>query len=279
MEVGIEGPALALHAALAAAPAAPAAKPMGWRDHVEQRMRQWRQSFVNRSGDQLALDDMMDARSLEDLIDYVCDEWSEPVAAPAAEPRIIAARYRNGTGAWTYTDRDIGSIEADGWREVVYLCDANAGPAAEPVGWVPVTDRLPKSGQTVLACYTNRAGNVRCIRAEWVAAKSVEANSDNSDIGVYDEATDTFYDPEGWYERIDNWDDYSAVLVCEGEVTHWMPLPAEPGAAPAAKSPEPPPLTKQQIAALTTALYHFGKDERMACLWPLVRIDAGAPHA
>lgn len=49
-----------------------------WRAHVEQRLRTWRQSFVNRSGDQLALDDFMDKRSLDDLIDFVCDEYTDP---------------------------------------------------------------------------------------------------------------------------------------------------------------------------------------------------------
>jgi len=115
---------------------------------------------------------------------------------------------------------------------------ATAQPVQAPPGWVPVTERLPDSGKVVLACYTNRAGRVRRIRAEWVAEKSREANSDDSDISGYDEATDTFYVPPGWYEKIDNWGDYSSVAVCEGEVTHWMPLPAAPDApAPAKEQP------------------------------------------
>ena len=97
--------------------------------------------------------------------------------------------------------------------------------------WVPVTERMPDSGCVVLACYTKRAGKLRVIRAEWVAAKTQESGGD-SDIGEYDEATDTYYDPQGWYERIDNWDDgFSAVGVSEGEVTHWMHLPDPPQSA------------------------------------------------
>jgi Protein of unknown function (DUF551) len=115
----------------------------------------------------------------------------------------------------------------------------------EPVAWIPVAERMPKSGQTVLACYTNSAGNVRRIRAEWVADKSVEASSE-SEIGVYDEATDTCYDPAGWYEKIDNWGDYSSVAVVEGEITHWMQLPAFPGAA-APAAPAYVPLSDGQI--------------------------------
>ena len=98
-----------------------------------------------------------------------------------------------------------------------------------PVAWISVTDALPKSGVTVLACYRNRLGKLRRIRAHWIAAKTAEANSEDWDqCSEYDEATDTYYVTEGWYERIDNWGDYSAVAVSEGDVTHWMPLPEAP---------------------------------------------------
>lgn len=93
--------------------------------------------------------------------------------------------------------------------------------------WVPVAERMPDSGETVLACYRNSAGKWRRIRAMWVAAKSCES-SPESDIGEYDEATDCYYDPEGWYEKIDNWPEYTACTVDEGEVSHWMPMPAPP---------------------------------------------------
>jgi len=114
------------------------------------------------------------------------------------------------------------------------LIDRGAALEARQVpGWVSVDSAMPASGLTVLACYRNRLGNLRRIRANWIAAKSSEATSDG-DIGEYDEATDTYYDPEGWYEQIDNWGEYSAVAVCEGDITHWMPLPAAP-TAPAPK--------------------------------------------
>ena len=98
---------------------------------------------------------------------------------------------------------------------------------AEPVAWTSVAKALPKSGVKVLACYRNRLGNLRRIRAMWTAAKTEEADSDDAHE-EYDEATDTYYVPEGWYECIDNWGDYSSVAVTEGEVTHWMPLPQPP---------------------------------------------------
>jgi hypothetical protein len=98
------------------------------------------------------------------------------------------------------------------------LCDAR---------WVPVAERMPESGVTVLACYVNGCGKPRRVRAQWIAAKSVES-SPESEIGEYDESADTYYDPEGWYERIDNWDDHTAVAIYQGTPTHWMPLPAPP---------------------------------------------------
>ena len=60
-------------------------EPVAWRDHVEQRLLTWRQSFVNKSGDQLALDDFMDKQSLDDLIDFVCSEYTSP---PASKPWV-----------------------------------------------------------------------------------------------------------------------------------------------------------------------------------------------
>ena len=98
---------------------------------------------------------------------------------------------------------------------------------AEPVAWTSVIETLPESGVKVLACYRNGLGNLRCIRAMWTAAKTEEANPDDFNE-EYDEATDTYYVPEGWYECIDNWVNYSSVAVTEGEVTHWMPLPQPP---------------------------------------------------
>jgi hypothetical protein len=41
---------------------------------VEQRLHSWRQRLMNKSGDRLALDDFMGQESIDDLIDYVCDE-------------------------------------------------------------------------------------------------------------------------------------------------------------------------------------------------------------
>jgi len=57
-------------------------------DVVEQRLLTWRQRFVNRSGDQLALDDFMDRQSIDDLVDFVCDEDTPPGVLDALHERV-----------------------------------------------------------------------------------------------------------------------------------------------------------------------------------------------
>jgi hypothetical protein len=93
--------------------------------------------------------------------------------------------------------------------------------------WMPVKDHFPEPGKMVLACYKNSAGEWRIICGYWTPENFMESGP-NSEIGEYDEARDKYYDPPGWYERIDNCDEYSHFAVCEGEVSHWMPMPSTP---------------------------------------------------
>ena len=90
--------------------------------------------------------------------------------------------------------------------------------------WILTIEEMPQSGVAVLACYKNKLGNWRIIRAYWVKAKTEESGID-SDIGEYNEATDTYYDPEGWYETNEYEDVHWAV---SDVVTHWQPLPDVP---------------------------------------------------
>jgi hypothetical protein len=94
--------------------------------------------------------------------------------------------------------------------------------------WVSVEDRLPK--KKCIARYINSHGNERTIMADYVDRFTVEADSDcdSDEVSEYCEEKDTWYYKEGWWEVIDNWDDYHMVSVHQGEVTHWMPLPTPP---------------------------------------------------
>ncbi len=94
--------------------------------------------------------------------------------------------------------------------------------------WTKTTDTMPKTSRAVLVVCETSYGSRRIInRAMWVAAKT-EESSPESEIGVYDEETDTYYDPEGWYELISHWADFSAIGMSGVTVTHWMPLPEFP---------------------------------------------------
>lgn len=94
--------------------------------------------------------------------------------------------------------------------------------------WIPVTERLPESGVHVLLCCEVRPSGSKYVCDGYYAAKlSIDAGHSCDLDTDYDEEKDTFYLPEGFYEVIKNWDDYSSIVI-EDFVTHWMPLPAPP---------------------------------------------------
>jgi len=125
-----------------------------------------------------------------------------------------------------YTAHDMATAAADGFRAGQRA--ANADEAAP--GWISVEDRLPESERAVLAFYLNRHGKGRRVRAEYIAAKTKSADDgwDSDEPADYDEQADEYFWPAGWYEVMDNWDDLTHMVIHEGEVTHWMPLPAPP---------------------------------------------------
>lgn len=90
---------------------------------------------------------------------------------------------------------------------------------------VAVSERLPRPSVKVLAHYFNGLGKERTICAIWVPAKTRSDSYGDDDFTEYDEESDTFYWPEGWYETIENWDDLGYVKVDEGEVIYWQPIP------------------------------------------------------
>lgn len=114
--------------------------------------------------------------------------------------------------------------EDAGWRSAFTVLPVPAGPT-----WVAVADRMPGPAHVVLACYREDSGQLCQIRAEFVAPKSRIADCVCEPFDVEtDEETGLAYWPAGWYERIDNWGEYRYIRVCEGEVTHWMYMPAIP---------------------------------------------------
>lgn len=139
----------------------------------------------------------------------------------------------------------IGRIEAldacyNGWNMDAATIEAitvNIGriPAADVVEqprWIPVTERLPESGVHVLAScrvkYVSGGGRSYVCDAFYSGHFKEQRSTEYDDIELdYDEETDEYYLPEGWWEVIRNWDEYGFVGIAD-TITHWMPLPEPP---------------------------------------------------
>ena len=96
-----------------------------------------------------------------------------------------------------------------------------------PDGWIPVAERLPENNVHVLLSCRTYGGN-KYVCDGFHTEKFSTPTEFYEDIDAdYNEETDEYYFPEGWWEVIKNWDDYSCVAI-EDTVTHWMPLPEPP---------------------------------------------------
>lgn len=82
--------------------------------------------------------------------------------------------------------------------------------------WQPI-ETAPKDGRKVILAYRNRNDKARTVMARWLTDEEA-AETDADGVGL----------EGGWYECIDNWNDYTEVAIHEGEPSHWMPSPAAP---------------------------------------------------
>ena len=94
--------------------------------------------------------------------------------------------------------------------------------------WVSVEDRPPDNGTHVLLCCEIRPSGRKYVCDGFCAAKhSIEGFAAGELGHDYNEEDDTYYIPEGYYEVVKNWDDFSSIAISDF-VTHWMPLPEPP---------------------------------------------------
>ena len=92
--------------------------------------------------------------------------------------------------------------------------------------WIRVEDALPENDVHVLLSCKCGAGAYVCDGFHTEKFSTPTRFYEDIDAD-YDEETDEYYLPEGWWEVINNWDDDSCVEI-EDTVTHWMPLPEPP---------------------------------------------------
>ena len=98
--------------------------------------------------------------------------------------------------------------------------------------WISVEERLPESGVLCLLCcdvkrYDGTHKQYVCDGFYAERFKEECYSADDECVTEYNEETDEYYLHEGWYEEINNWDEYSSIAI-DDTVTHWMPLPEAP---------------------------------------------------
>ena len=63
--------------------------------------------------------------------------------------------------------------------------------------------------------------------AQHFEAMKEECNCEDDCDCQYSKEKDNFYYPEGWYEVVENWDEWSFINIYD-EVTDWKTLPDSP---------------------------------------------------
>ncbi len=135
------------------------------------------------------------------------------------------ANSRNWAAHPQHVDGSLWALFSAGWQA--------AQPAQSVDVWQPI-ETAPKA-KSVLVAYVNECGKSRVVRACFIARFTELSDEDtNNEINPADE---NCYTIEGWYEQIDNWDEYSGIRI-HHEVTHWTPLPGAPTLTAALQEPD-----------------------------------------
>ena len=130
-----------------------------------------------------------------------------------------------------------GRLGTDQYARLLALKALEALDELRALRWIPVDVRLPDPGKAVLAWMKYSSGPHKtatrqvAIVAMWIPKFWREFNGDDEldpDYKDEDEDDETGYWPEGWYERVECWDELSALAAWE-PVTHWRELPTGPG--------------------------------------------------
>ena len=116
-------------------------------------------------------------------------------------------------------------VREDCLRKAEWLEEAAKAPVSVE-GWQDI-ETAPQM-KSVLVHYENSLGKSRIVKAVFYPRWTVESDMDAESYDEYSEEKDAYFIREGWYEQIDNWDDYIEVHICNGTPDKWQPLPKPP---------------------------------------------------
>jgi ribA/ribD-fused uncharacterized protein len=148
-----------------------------WEATVEQRIRSWKQRVMNRSGDRLAIDDLMDQESLEDLIDCVCAPLPGKSMQASIDEKAAVEFYRLNPSA-AVQDLKARLRRGEERQERVHAL-VNAGPTP---GMSEAFDRHMGA-----ACWTDPAyrGDASTWAAAWKAAlREITSDGDGEQLNA-----------------------------------------------------------------------------------------------
>lgn len=138
---------------------------------------------------------------------------------------------------WMEIDKyDIDNPNAE-ISDVHQLCRAAADMLeqdAKKTGWISVKDRLPESGEKVIARLQSKTFQSYRLTTILAHIGEHEKTTDDSDWRdcecdtEYDEKNDCYWIAECWYEVNVVDDNPNWIIDSDYNVTHWMPLPTFP---------------------------------------------------
>lgn len=160
-----------------------------------------------------------------DASDWINFAHAVLLAATPVEPagwQDVLKRAKDGLGAGgrSHGDQefiDYGAALIDHIEERLAAV-ASAQAPGEPTGWQPI-ETAPKTGRTLLLGYFNACGKWRTLCGQWFTDAVIQEEWTNSDVHE-----------AGWFETSVECDDEDSGCW-PTDPTHWMPLPASPGAA------------------------------------------------
>ena len=143
------------------------------------------------------------------------------LAASVGSELVYQARYQKGfwqdssRERYEYLQNPENTCAEDWETRILYT---HPSPPEGMAGWTTLPGQMPEPNTPVLL----DIGKKFPIRALWAEKHTVRVGTDVDDWGEYDEETDEYYCPEGWYE----WNEHEEVHWAVSETPRaWMPLP------------------------------------------------------